>query len=282
MKDFLKKLFGGGDSEDEDRIVRDPEFAGVQYPEELGELREAVDGHLDSAGDTDVAGEVRGVVAPYGDFRYAGPVMGAAYAAVADETSFDRVVVVGPSTRVPFRGLAVAGYEAWATPLGESDIDLAGLEHIVGFDAVRGIEAAFEPAAALELQLPFIQRRFDASLVPLLVGDTDAETVADLFDEVWDERTLLVVSATLSRGRAASEAEAVDDETLSALEALETDSIDRDRTDARTALRGLIETVRRRDGGIARLDYRTSSEAERGADQVVGFGAAAVYSSSAG
>ena len=276
MRKLLDKLFGSNDTDD-DRVIRDPEFAGVQYPDDADELRDAVDGHLAAADGSAVRSGVLGLIVPYGDYRYAGPVMGAAYASVDTEASVDRVLVMGPSTRVPFRGLAVAGYEAWGTPVGEVEIDLEVLQEAVETDDVRPIEAAFEPAASLELQMPFVRRRFgDVPAVPVLVGDTDASTVAAFLERFWDDRTLLVVSGNLSRGLPAEEAEALDRETIAAIESGEADALEREATAARTAIQGMVETVGRRGGEVELIEYRTSTEAAGGADQVVGNGAFAV------
>jgi AmmeMemoRadiSam system protein B len=273
---FFDKLFGGGD--DEDRVVREPEFAGVQYPDDGDELSEMVDGFVDGAEPGEWSGEVRGIVAPYGDYRYAGPVMGAAYAALAG-AEFERVLVLAPSEKVPFRGLAVAGYDAWSTPAGEVQVDLSRIQEAVERDDVRPIDVAFEPASALELQVPFLCRvAGEARMAPILVGDADGGMVASVLEAFWDDETLLVVGSNLSRGLAEEEARGQDAETMEALRDKNPEAIGRDETSGRMALRGMLQLAADRDWAVERLDYRTSADTAGDPDKVVGYGAFVVTS----
>lgn len=273
---FFDKLFGGGD--DEERVVRQPEFAGVQYPDDGDELAEMVDGFVDRAEAGEWTGELRGIVAPYGDYRYAGPVMGAAYAALADG-DVERVLLLAPSEKVPFRGLAVAGYDAWSTPVGEMQVDLTRIQDAVERDDVRPIDVAFEPASALELQLPFLCRvAGEATFAPMLVGDAGGGTVASVLEAFWDEETLLVVGSNLSRGLTEDQARARDGETMEALHDKNPEAIGRDETSGRMALRGMLQMAADRDWSVERLDYRTSADTAGEPDKVVGYGAFAVTS----
>jgi AmmeMemoRadiSam system protein B len=271
---FFDKLFGGGD--DEERVVRQPEFAGVQYPDDGDELAEMVDGWVDAAEAGEWAGKLRGILAPYGDYRYAGPAMGAAYAAVA-RGEVERILLLAPSEKVPFRGLAVAGYDAWSTPVGEMQVDLPRIQEAVERDDVRPIEVAFEPASALELQVPFLCRvAREARLAPMLVGDADGGLVASVLEAFWDDETLLVVGSNLSRGLTEDEARSRDGETMEALHDKNPEAIGRDETSGRMALRGMLQSTADRDWAVEQLDYRTSADTAGESDKVVGYGAFAV------
>lgn len=271
---FFDKLFGGGD--DDERVVRQPEFAGVQYPDDGDELAEMVDGWVDAAEAGEWAGKLRGILAPYGDYRYAGPAMGAAYAAVA-RGEVERILLLAPSEKVPFRGLAVAGYDAWSTPVGEMQVDLPRIQEAVERDDVRPIEVAFEPASALELQVPFLCRvAREARLAPMLVGDADGGLVASVLEAFWDDETLLVVGSNLSRGLTEDEARSRDGETMEALHDKNPEAIGRDETSGRMALRGMLQSAADRDWAVEQLDYRTSADTAGESDKVVGYGAFAV------
>ncbi len=272
MSGFFDSLFG---SDDDDRVVRESEFAGVQYPDEADELRESVERHLETASPAPTRDRLRGLVVPYGDYRYAGPAMGAAYGLV-EAADYERLLVVAPSERVPFRGLAVGGWEAWATPLGELEVDLARIRRAVERDEVRPIDVAFEPAAALELQMPFLRRTAGGlPVAPMLVGDTDDETVAGMLEAFWDEQTLLVVATQLSRGLGRQQAEQRDRATIEAMTEHRPEAIDREATSGRMALRGAMRVVEPRGGRFELLTYRTSAEAGD-SERVVGYAALAI------
>ena len=267
---ILDKIFGSTP----DGPTREAEFAGVQYPREADELREAVRGHLQAAEADDTPG-LRGLVAPYGDYDYAGPVMGRAYAAarsVAD--GVERVIVCASSPRVPFRGLAVAGFGALGFPGGALPVDLEAVEASVERELTRPVVPAFEPAAGMELQLPFVREVFgEVDLFAVLVGDGDAEEVAAFLDAFWDEETFLVVAGNLSEGLERQEAEETDRRTIAALEALDEEGVTRQSTTARLPLQGAIRAARGRNLSMSLADYRTSAETAGRDELVVGYAA---------
>ena len=83
-----------------------------------------------------------------------------------------RVVLLGPVHRVPVRGLALPGVEAFATPLGEVPLDQAAMAALAGLPQVVVSAAAHALEHSLEVQLPFLQTVLDDfKLVPLAVGD---------------------------------------------------------------------------------------------------------------
>src|SRR5262245_62842091 len=92
-------LFGG-------TRVRRARFAGSWYEGDPDRLRETVDRLLDSAAPPRLAGRRVGIVVPHAGYRWSGPVAACGYAAVRG-AEFDRVLVLAPSHRVPFRGARV-------------------------------------------------------------------------------------------------------------------------------------------------------------------------------
>ncbi|MFV2006970.1 MAG: AmmeMemoRadiSam system protein B, partial [Longimicrobiales bacterium] len=101
--------------------VRAPAVAGTFYPADADELRATVEGLLAEAG----AGEAgspradrqqappKAMVAPHAGYAYSGPVAASAYARLEGVASADiqRVVLLGPAHRWPFRGLALPDVE---------------------------------------------------------------------------------------------------------------------------------------------------------------------------
>jgi len=68
----------------------------------------------------------------------------------------------------------------------------------------------------LEVQLPFLQSILhDFSLVPLAVGDTTAEEIADVLEALWGgPETLIVVSSDLSHYLPYAQAKQIDHDTV--------------------------------------------------------------------
>jgi AmmeMemoRadiSam system protein B len=269
MFGLFDALFGGGYDE-----VRVPEFDGLYYPDEEEPLREAVESHLESANPPD-GSPPRAIVVPHGEYDYAGPVMASGWACILEAaSSYDRIAVMGSSARVPFRGVATSPMDAFETPLGPLGLDVDDIEDLIHIDGMRAIEPAFDPAASVEVQLPFAQAILgDVALVPLLVGDATDEQVAGVLDRLWNESTLLVVSANLSEGHPHDEARELDDETIDAIESGDIEAIERRHTTARLPLRGLVRVARERSWTLTCLDRRTSAETAGRPEEVVGYGA---------
>src|SRR5215208_3110267 len=102
--------------------VRRPAVAGLFYPGSAEELRSTVEALLDAAA-ADQGPVPKAVIAPHAGYVYSGPTAAAAFRALAAGEAPRRVVVLGPAHRVPVRGLALPGADAFATPLGEVPVD---------------------------------------------------------------------------------------------------------------------------------------------------------------
>ncbi len=68
-----------------------------------------------------------------------------------------RVVLFGPTHRVPVRGLALPSVRAFATPLGEVAVDRAAADLALTLPQVATSDAAHALEHSLEVQLPFLQ-----------------------------------------------------------------------------------------------------------------------------
>lgn len=267
---FFKKIFGG-----KDLTLREPEFAGMLYPADADELREELETLLAEANGGDEP--PRALVVPHAEYTFAGPVMAEAWASVGERAdAIERVVVVGTSRLVPFRGLAVTGFDGFSTPLGPIVAERDAVEALARLEQVRAIEPAFDPEESVEAQLPFARYVLgDVALVALMVGDaTDEEVEEVLSDFLDDEATLVVVSANLSHDVSAERAESLDEETCRAIEALDPEAVSREHSNARVAIRGLLRAARSRGMQAKLLDRRTSADtagAEGG--PITGYGA---------
>lgn len=268
MKEWLEKLFGR-----QERNIREPQFSGHQYPADADELESTVREAIDRA-HVAADGTPRGLISPYGDYELAGSTMGEAWARLAVDDGIDRVVLVGSSGRVPFRGMAVARFDGMRSPLGVVDVDLEAVGALLERDDVRPIEAAFEPAANLELQIPFLQAALgEVEIVPMLVGDADPADVADVFEQLGGAQTVVVVAANLSEGHAQSEAAEIDGETVRAIESLEAEGVGRRRTTGRLPIQGLIGWADRHGLQVRCRAMATSADGGGPSRQVVGYGA---------
>lgn len=255
-------------------IVRRPAVAGLFYPGDAATLRATVDELLAAAARVDAA-PPKALVAPHAGYVYSGPIAATAYAALAaGKDRIRRVVLLGPVHRVPVRGLALPGCDAFDTPLGRVRIDRELADRVGRLPHVITSAAAHAQEHSLEVHLPFLQRVLGAfTLLPLAVGDATADDVAAVLDAVWDgDDTLIVVSSDLSHYLPYGEAQRIDRATASAILDLST-NLDHQQACGATPVVGLTLQARRRGLTPRLVDLRNSGDTAGDRSRVVGYGA---------
>ena len=181
-----------------------PAVAGRWYPADPAALTDLVDRLLDQANKSvpDAAARPpRVIVAPHAGYAYSGQVAAEAFRPVMQSSALQRVVLIGPSHYLAFRGARVPFADAYRTPLGDVPLDRTALEHLLAHPCFCGDDDLWMREHSLEAELPFLQRtlgeRFDA--VPIVVGphstDTDLQLVAKQIVEIFDDQTLIVISS---------------------------------------------------------------------------------------
>lgn len=255
--------------------IRQPAVAGMFYPADARELRREVLSFI-QAGDHPDAKAPKAIVAPHAGYIYSGPIAGSAYARLAPHAdAISRVILLGPSHRVPFAGLAYSSAEAFLTPLGPVPVDQSAFEAVRGLPAVRAFEAPFEGEHCLEVQLPFLQMALkDFRIVPFLVGDAAVAEVARVIEHLWGgDETLIVISSDLSHYLDYESAKTIDAETSRAIEDLRPEAISHHQACGRNPLGGLLEEAKRHGLHARTLDLRNSGDTAGPRGQVVGYGA---------
>lgn len=221
----------------------------------------------------------KALIVPHAGYVYSGAVAAAAFDAVAPgRRIIERVVMLGPVHRVPVRGLALPGSEAFDTPLGRVPIDAQALRLLEDLPQVVTSAAAHAQEHSLEVQLPFLQRvlgRF--SLVPFAVGDARPDEVAAVMARLWGGReTLFVLSTDLSHYHPYEEAKSIDGATLGRIGRLATD-LRHDEACGATPLNGLLHAARQRALQIRLLAACNSGDTSGGKGRVVGYSSFALY-----
>jgi AmmeMemoRadiSam system protein B len=254
--------------------------AGFFYPSDPAELEAAVAGYLEAASahakSQPAQTPPKALIAPHAGYVYSGPVAASVYARLAPvRARIERVVLLGPSHRVPLPGLAASGADVFLTPLGEVPVDRQAVERLLRFPQVKLLEAAHEGEHSLEVQLPFLQRVLERfSLVPLSVGDATPEEVDAVLEELWGgPETLIVVSSDLSHYYDYDTARKLDAQTTQAIEALDPRGLGTDSACGRVPARGLLLAARRHGLSVETVDLRNSGDTAGPRHQVVGYGA---------
>ena len=258
--------------------VKTPVVAGLFYPGTQNALRDTVNSLMRQA---DASSEQRphALIAPHAGYQYSGPVAANAYATLAPwAAEIHRVVVLAPSHRVPFSGIATSSAEAFQTPLGDVRVDRDAVQRLAGLPQVQQLDAAFAQEHALEVQLPFLQTVLeDFTLVPLIVGDADGEAVSAVIEAAWGPDTLIVVSSDLSHYLDYGGCQQRDRSTTALIEDMQAERIGPYDACGAYPIRGLLKTAQRHGWRVRTLDLRNSGDTAGDRSRVVGYGAYEFY-----
>jgi AmmeMemoRadiSam system protein B len=258
--------------------IRQPAVAGYFYPADAVTLGQTVEQMLGAARATG-GDPPKALIVPHAGYIYSGPIAATAYARLAPyRDHYRRVVLLGPCHRVPVRGLALSGADAFRTPLGDIRIDKAAVADL-HLAQLQVFDATHQYEHSLEVHLPFLQSVLgDFTLVPIVVGTASHEAVAEVLDALWDgPETLIVISSDLTHYLSYDAARAVDDETRQSIERLDAGRIGHDEACGATPIGGLLETARRRGLEVETLDLRNSGDTAGDRRRVVGYGSWAFF-----
>ena len=259
--------------------VREAVVDGVFYPAVPAALRAQVVDYLAGVGAADDTGRTpKLLLAPHAGYEYSGAVAAHAYALIGGqrEPIVRRVVLLGPAHRVALGGLAAPDAEAFETPLGEVALDLAALAGLDDLPQVVRSHRVHEHEHSLEVQLPFLQAQLGSfTLVPLVVGDADAEAVAQVLERLWGgDETLIVISSDLSHYLRYEQAQAADQATVRRILALDAGLAPQEACGA-AAINGALQAARRHRLAPRQLALCNSGDTTGDRDRVVGYGAIA-------
>ena len=207
-------------------VLRRAAVAGSWYPGTAAAIAAEVDSYLETAGPVAAPGRLVALVSPHAGLRYSGPVAAFGYGllrhaatgagpARADERGLT-VVLVGPSHRAAFDGVAAHARGAWETPLGRTPIDEELSQALLDAGpVVLDDPDVHRDEHSLEMQMPFLQRLVPGlRIVPLLMGSQSREEVEALATALATglagRRALLVASSDLSHYQPAVVANRVD------------------------------------------------------------------------
>lgn len=255
--------------------VRQPAVAGAFYPGQGSTLAHDVMTLLTRARPAaDASARLpKALIVPHAGYIYSGATAALAYARLsAGRKAIRRVVLLGPVHRVPVRGLALPGVDAFATPLGQIEIDQAAVAAITPLRQVVVSPAAHALEHSLEVQLPFLQSVLDDfKLLPLAVGDATPDEVAQVLETLWGgAETLIVISSDLSHFLPYRTAQAMDRETVQNILSLSS-SLTHEQACGGTPVNGLLLAARRHHLQPQLLQLCNSGDTAGDKGRVVGY-----------
>jgi len=257
--------------------TRPTAVSGLFYPEQANMLESEVRDFL--AGKTQtVNGQPKAIIVPHAGYIYSGAVAASAYQYVqAFKNSFTKVLLLGPSHRVAFSGIATPGCEYFSSPLGNTKLDVAALHKLEQLPFVERFPQAHAAEHSLEVLLPFLQITLrDFELVPLVVCDASAASVKYVIDTLWHENTLVIVSSDLSHFLDYEHAKAKDRETSHLIETHYA-KLEGDQACGCRPINGLLEFCSENKLDVTTIDMCNSGDVTGDRERVVGYGAYVIH-----
>jgi AmmeMemoRadiSam system protein B len=234
-----------------------------------------VAGFLESA--TNPAKKIpKAIIAPHAGYVYSGAIAGSSFVSLAGRgQAIKRVVLVGPSHRVAFDGIALSEAAEFETPLGRVPVDRQALLAIAQLPYAHFFEPAHANEHSLEVELPFLQHLLNSfEIIPLVVGEATDEQVQEVMERLWGgPETLMVVSSDLSHYHNYTLAQKMDSATARAVEELSPGEINPEHACGWLPIRGLLGRARDCELVAQTVDLRNSGDTAGTRDRVVGYGA---------
>jgi AmmeMemoRadiSam system protein B len=272
--------------------LRPSPIAGQWYSSDPGKLAQSIDGYITAAGESDINGEILGIIVPHAGHRYSGLVAGYAFSLLRGLQP-EIVAVVSPMHHPSAYSILTADHEAYLTPLGSIEIDrglVNRLDGLVKDDLGYGITAVKnDPEHSLEIELPFLQRTLEPGykLLPVMVRDPMADVTKALGTALAKVlascNSLLVASTDLSHFYSQSVAEVLDAEMMSRIESFDPGSVLQAEQEGKgyACGRGAVATVLWAARGLGAdkvkiLKYATSGDITGDYSQVVGYASAVI------
>ena len=111
----------------------------------------------------------RAIIVPHAGYIYSGSTAALAYELLlAARQRISRVVLLGPVHRVPVRGLALPGADAFVTPLGSVDIDQQAVAAIA---PLRQVAVSYTHLDVYKRQAPML-------LIKMRSGDSSRNSTS--------------------------------------------------------------------------------------------------------
>ena len=256
--------------------IRQPAVSGSFYPDNPDILKAMLEGYLQQVAVTPEDKAPKAMIVPHAGYIYSGEIAASAYARLHSRRSITkRVVLLGPSHRVGFTGLALSHAEIFKTPLGDIPLDMQAIASLSSLPFVDYRDEAHLFEHSLEVQLPFLQLTLDSfHLIPIVAGDCPAEQIEQLLELFYGKSdTLIVISSDLSHFHDYATAQRLDMETSKKIEQLDYQHLDYDSACGRVPVSGLLALAKKKSLQVETIDLRNSGDTAGDKSRVVGYGA---------
>lgn len=268
--------------------IKEPSVAGIFYPSDPEELKKTINTFFSKTTKVEIEGDLIALISPHAGYRYSGRVAATGFKQIKDSKK-DKIILIGPSHHVRFKGASVFTKGSFKTPLGNIKINEKLANSLLNDDAdVKFFPHAFEKEHSIEVQLPFLQMIMkDFTIVPILIGTPTRQTLEHLISslsKIIDENTLIIASTDLSHYHNYQTAKEMDSEIISSIQRLSTIETENLLRNGKSELCGAfpvlitIEVAKRKGANIGVLfKYENSGDVTGDKNSVVGYASIGLF-----
>ena len=256
---------------------RETAVAGTFYPSECQKIKEYIE-YFNNTTNQEALKEFdsdpRAIIVPHAGYMYSGFTANLAYKIASQRNDIRRIIIIGPSHRIGFRGASIAQYNTYESPCGHLAIDTVFSKKLEAkYDILHFFEKAHHEHST-EVQVPFIQNYFSATpLVEMVYSDIDVKDLAIIIDDLLeDSANFIVISTDLSHFYTQDKAEKLDSICIEAIDTMNVSLFDKGcEACGITGVKAMILAGKSRNLKTQILDYRTSADASGDRNRVVGY-----------
>jgi len=257
--------------------------AGAFYPAKKDEIIRLIDIFNSALEESKEAKELlslspRAIISPHAGYIYSGFTANIAHRILANG-KFKRVVIIGPSHHVYFRGISASYFNEYETPFGNIKIDNDYLNVMSKHFKFEFVPKAHQLEHSTETQMPFIKYyQPQAEVIELIYGDVNYAEVAKVVKWLLeDSLTAVVISSDLSHFYTNERAHELDSICINGVLKLDNDILDLGcEACGIIGIKAIVKSAKELGLKSKILDYRTSGDVTGDKSRVVGYMSAAI------
>ena len=267
--------------------VKNFEFAGLFYPEKKKDLSSLIDNLFASIKVPHLKEEILGIISPHAGYIFSAGVAAYSYKILKDK-KFDTAIIMGPSHRYYFKGVAIWDEGEFKVPLGSLKVDEEISQKLEKLEFVKDKKEYFFKEHSIEVQLPFLIKSINnIKIVPLIFGENTYQNLEKLAEKLKEiakiKNIIVIVSTDLSHYHPYLEAKKIDAQTIKYIKEKDTDALWIDYKLGKVRACGIhpliafLLYVKKVGGKIEILKYANSGDTAGDRNRVVGYLSAVAY-----
>jgi AmmeMemoRadiSam system protein B/AmmeMemoRadiSam system protein A len=255
-------------------IIKKPNVAGYFYPKDKDELSSMISAYL-SYPEKNFT-KIKGIVSPHAGYIYSGPVAAYGYKQIENE-DYETVIIIAPSHYSHFYGFSIPNATHYETPLGLVEFSEKNEELRKDSNFFYDL-SIHEKEHAIEVQIPFLQKVLKKfKIIPIVVGDIEPKTLADILSKYIDDKTLVIASSDLSHYHSYEEARSIDAFCVNSIPILDFENMKYCEACGKIPILTLMYLAKKFGWEGKLIDYRNSGDTSGDKSRVVGYASIIFY-----